>query len=73
MSETATASADTSIRSFRIEVPQKEIAELRRRIAATRWPSRGLLGRAAPGRSVRQPRQVRHSRRFAIWSVGPVT
>ena len=43
MSDTATASADTAIRPFRIEVPQQEIEELRRRIAATRWPTRELV------------------------------
>src|SRR5690348_2377135 len=43
MSDTTTASADTAIRPFRIEVPQQEIDELRRRIDATRWPSRELV------------------------------
>jgi len=34
---------DTGIRAFRIEVPEEEIADLRRRIAATRWPSGELV------------------------------
>src|SRR5215467_8090771 len=29
---------DTDIRPFRVDVPEEEVAELRRRIAATRWP-----------------------------------
>jgi hypothetical protein len=29
---------DATVRPFRIEVPQEELDELRRRIAATRWP-----------------------------------
>jgi pimeloyl-ACP methyl ester carboxylesterase len=33
----------TAIRPFRIEVPEEELAELRRRIAAVRWPSRELV------------------------------
>jgi pimeloyl-ACP methyl ester carboxylesterase len=33
-------SSDTEIRSFRVEVPEAELAELRRRINATRWPER---------------------------------
>jgi pimeloyl-ACP methyl ester carboxylesterase len=49
MSDTSTASADTSIRSFRIEVPQQEIDELRRRIAATRWPTRELVADRSQG------------------------
>src|SRR5712675_1455005 len=43
MSDTTTASAESAVRSFRIEVPQGEIDELRRRIAATRWPSKELV------------------------------
>ncbi|HEY6575385.1 MAG TPA: epoxide hydrolase N-terminal domain-containing protein, partial [Mycobacterium sp.] len=43
MSETTTASAESAVRPFRIEVPQGEIDELRRRINATRWPSRELV------------------------------
>ena len=30
--------ADDNIRPFRVDFPDEEIAELRRRIAATRWP-----------------------------------
>jgi pimeloyl-ACP methyl ester carboxylesterase len=33
----------TAIRPFRIEVPEEELAELRRRVAAARWPSRELV------------------------------
>jgi pimeloyl-ACP methyl ester carboxylesterase len=49
MSETATAGADAAIRPFRIEVPQQEIDELRRRVAATRWPSRELVADRSQG------------------------
>ena len=31
-------SADNTIRLFRVDVPEEEVAELRRRVAATRWP-----------------------------------
>jgi pimeloyl-ACP methyl ester carboxylesterase len=43
MNETATArgaAEDKSIRPFKIEVPEAELIELRRRINATRWPER---------------------------------
>jgi hypothetical protein len=43
MSDTTTASAQSAVRPFRIEVPQGEIDELRRRIDATRWPTRELV------------------------------
>src|SRR5689334_25056050 len=32
--------ADTALRPFRIEVPEEALVELRRRLAATRWPDR---------------------------------
>jgi pimeloyl-ACP methyl ester carboxylesterase len=36
----AAAGGDASIRPFTVSFPQEEIAELRRRVAATRWPDR---------------------------------
>jgi pimeloyl-ACP methyl ester carboxylesterase len=36
-------SSETGIRPFRVEVPDEAIAELRRRIAATRWPTKELV------------------------------
>src|SRR5215207_2722358 len=39
----------TAIRSFRIEVPEDQLAELRRRLAATRWPSRELVDDRSQG------------------------
>src|SRR5436190_17176342 len=37
------ATENATIRPFRVEVPEEELAELRRRIAATRWPSKELV------------------------------
>jgi pimeloyl-ACP methyl ester carboxylesterase len=37
------AAEENTIRSFHIDVPEDELAELRRRIAATRWPSKELV------------------------------
>jgi len=39
----------TAIRPFRIEVPEEQLADLRRRIAATRWPTRELVGDRSQG------------------------
>jgi pimeloyl-ACP methyl ester carboxylesterase len=33
----------TAVRPFQVHVPEEELAELRRRIAATRWPTRELV------------------------------
>jgi hypothetical protein len=31
---------DTAIRPFRVKVPEADVADLRRRLAATRWPDK---------------------------------
>jgi hypothetical protein len=36
----STAQTATEIRPFNVRVPEDELADLRRRIAATRWPDR---------------------------------
>ena len=40
---------DTAIRPFRVTIPDKEIVELRGRIAATRWPTKELVGDRSQG------------------------
>jgi pimeloyl-ACP methyl ester carboxylesterase len=49
MSDTTTASAETGVRPFRFEVPEREIEELRRRIDATRWPTKDLVADRSQG------------------------
>jgi pimeloyl-ACP methyl ester carboxylesterase len=39
----------TEIRPFHVEVPQEKIDDLRRRIAATRWPGKELVGDRSQG------------------------
>ncbi len=46
MSVTADA---TAIRPFRIDIPEEQLAELNRRIAATRWPSAELVADRSQG------------------------
>ena len=46
-----TGEAANEIRPFHIEVPEEALEDLRRRIAATRWPSRARR-RSVPGRAV---------------------
>lgn len=36
----ASAATSDAIRPFRINVPEEDLVDLRRRIAATRWPDR---------------------------------
>jgi pimeloyl-ACP methyl ester carboxylesterase len=46
---TEQSSSDTAIRPFRIEFPEEELAELRRRIAAARLPSKELVDDRSQG------------------------
>src|SRR5262245_23860609 len=43
------AADDNAIRPFRINVPEEQIADLRRRIAATRWPDRETVADQSQG------------------------
>ena len=43
------AETGTEVRPFQVEIPEEEIAELRRRIAATRWPSAELVADRSQG------------------------
>jgi pimeloyl-ACP methyl ester carboxylesterase len=45
----STVSTATEIRPFSIDTPEEELTELRRRIAATRWPSKELVPDASQG------------------------
>src|ERR1700732_3445772 len=42
-------SQDTAIRPFKVSVPQSQIDDLRRRIAATRWPDKETVDDASQG------------------------
>jgi pimeloyl-ACP methyl ester carboxylesterase len=48
MTSTVPESA-TEIRPFSVEVPEEELADLRRRIAATRWPEKETVGDQTQG------------------------
>jgi pimeloyl-ACP methyl ester carboxylesterase len=43
------AETATDVRPFQVEIPEEEIAELRRRIEATRWPSSELVDDRSQG------------------------
>src|SRR5688572_28593684 len=45
----ARAENGTSIRPFRIKVPEADLAELRQRIAATRWPEKETVADQSQG------------------------
>jgi hypothetical protein len=37
------AGEEVAVRPFRIDVPEEELADLRRRIAAANWPTKELV------------------------------
>jgi pimeloyl-ACP methyl ester carboxylesterase len=45
----STAATATEAQPFHVEVPEEEFADLRRRIAATRWPTRELVDDSSQG------------------------
>jgi pimeloyl-ACP methyl ester carboxylesterase len=45
----STVETGTEIQTFQIDIPEDELAELRRRIAATRWPSKELVADRSQG------------------------
>jgi pimeloyl-ACP methyl ester carboxylesterase len=47
--EGAAAAEDTTIRPFRVDFPEEALDELRRRIAAVRWPSKELVADRSQG------------------------
>jgi pimeloyl-ACP methyl ester carboxylesterase len=49
MSDPAKASAEAAVHPFRIDVPERELEELRRRIDATRWPTKELVADRSQG------------------------
>ena len=49
MSQEAGAVDDSAIRPFTIDVPDEQLEDLRRRIAATRWPSKELVADRSQG------------------------
>ena len=44
-----TVHSETDVRPFQIEVPEEQIDDLRRRIAATRWPNKELVADRSQG------------------------
>jgi pimeloyl-ACP methyl ester carboxylesterase len=47
--EPGTATQDATIRPFRVSVPEEELADLRRRLGATRWPDKETVADQSQG------------------------
>jgi len=44
-----TTTTDLTIRPFEVHVPDEQLADLQRRVAATRWPGKELVADQAQG------------------------
>jgi pimeloyl-ACP methyl ester carboxylesterase len=53
-----TVETATEIRAFQLEIPEDQLADLRRRIAATRWPSRELVEDRSQGVQLKTLQEV---------------
>jgi len=60
MSEQKAASGDASIRPFEFHATDEALADLRRRITATKWPSRELVADASQGVQLETMRELAH-------------
>jgi hypothetical protein len=49
MTRSADLSTETPIRPFRIDVPEEDLVDLRRRIAATQWPEKETVADESQG------------------------
>src|SRR5262245_62195333 len=55
------APASDSIRPFRVDIPEEQLVDLRRRIAATRWPDQETVSDRSQGNQLRNLQDiVRH-------------
>src|SRR5580700_1567035 len=56
----ASATTADAIRPFRIDVPEEDLVDLRRRLAATRWPDKETVADDSQGVPLATLRQVIH-------------
>ena len=60
-----TIGIDVEIRPFTVEIPEANLADLRRRLAATRWPSQELVEDRSQGVQLKTMQQL-----VSYWSSG---
>ncbi len=56
----AQPAADEAVRPFRVRVPEADLADLRRRLAATRWPDRETVPDRSQGEQLANLRELAH-------------
>jgi hypothetical protein len=63
----STVETDTAIRSFHVEIPEDDLADLRRRLAATGWPERETVADATQGVQLETMQALVRYRGAAAW------
>jgi pimeloyl-ACP methyl ester carboxylesterase len=53
-----TVETGTAIRSFHVDIPQEELDDLRRRLAATRWPDKETVADASQGAQLAEMKEL---------------
>jgi pimeloyl-ACP methyl ester carboxylesterase len=56
--QSVSAASDTAIRPFKVQVPQAALVDLRRRIAATRWPDKETVTDRSQGARLAELREL---------------
>jgi pimeloyl-ACP methyl ester carboxylesterase len=56
----ASAAANPAVRPFRIDVPESDLVDLRRRLAATKWPEKEIVGDQSQGVQLATIQQLMH-------------
>jgi pimeloyl-ACP methyl ester carboxylesterase len=59
-SQLAAVSAGDAVRPFRVDVPEEQLADLRRRIAATRWPDKETVNDPSQGVQLARIQELVH-------------
>jgi hypothetical protein len=57
-SQLIAASAGDAIRPFRVHVPEEQLVDLRRRIAATRWPDKETVDDGSQGPQLKKFQEI---------------
>ncbi|WP_050401018.1 epoxide hydrolase family protein [Bradyrhizobium embrapense] len=66
-SQAASAAADAAIRPFRINIPEHDLVDLRRRLAATKWPDRETVQDQSQGVQLATIQRLVHYWRDYDW------
>ena len=53
MTQVETTTTHPEVRPFRVDVPEEDLVDLRRRIAATQWPEKETVADRVAGRAAR--------------------